>query len=91
MLMFLFLNYRIVLPLPTTSYSSSWTTWKQVEISSNFLRMYSTNFRNKLECLYMASFFQPSLKFVGKEAAYLIEEPFRCSTLGLAPDLARKK
>ncbi len=29
--------------------------------------------------------------FVGKAGAYPIEEPFRCSTLGLAPGLADKQ
>jgi len=38
-------------------------------------------FRNKLECLSLASFFQASLMFEGKAGADPIEELFRCSTL----------
>ncbi len=33
---------------------------------------------------------QPSLMFVGKAVPYLIEEPFRCSTLGQVPGLTHK-
>ncbi len=34
--------------------------------------------------------FQPSLMFAVKAGAYLTEAPFRCSTLGQAPDLTHK-
>ncbi len=45
---------------------------------------------NKLECLSLTSFFQPSLMFAGNDRAFPIEAPFRCSTLGQAPGLAHK-
>ncbi len=34
--------------------------------------------------------FQPSLMFAGKAGAFPSEAPFKCSTLGLAPDFIHK-
>ncbi len=39
------------------------------------------DFRNKL-VFVTGKPFKPSLMFAGKAGAYLIEAPFRCSTLG---------
>ncbi len=42
-------------------------------------------FRNKLERLFVASLFQPSLMFAGKVGAYPSEEPFRFNLSREAP------
>jgi hypothetical protein len=41
------------------------------------------NVHKKLECLSLASFYQPSLMLERKAVAYLSKTPFTCSTLGV--------
>ncbi len=49
-----------------------------------------TNVRNKLECLSLASPFQPSLMYMGKAGAYLNGAPEINSTLEEAPGFGHK-
>ncbi len=48
------------------------------------------NFRDKLECLSLESFFS-LIMYTGKAEAYRNEAPFKCSTLGKAPGLAHEQ